>query len=151
MKAFRYLLPMAVLAVLALTGLIDLSTLPWEDPDFRVSLAVVIVYLLWSVSGNREEGADRAGLYAVLLVSTVDSFLLRVSVFQGLYPLRWAGVAVLCAGSVIRVARRSDLGLLRAGRIMQMTGLSLGLGSLIGMGVAAFPGLILALKEEFPE
>jgi len=151
MKPVRYLFPLAVLAVLAATGLVDLSVLPWHSGDFQASLAVVLVYLFWSASGSREDGADRTAMYAVLLVSTIDSFLLRMTVFGGLLPLRWAGVALLAAGSVMRVLHGRRTGVFRAGRVLQLFGIPLGLGTLAGIVVAAFPGLVFALKEDLPE
>ncbi len=151
MKPVRYLIPLAVLAVLAATGVVDVSVLPWGNGEFQTSLAVVLVYLFWSASGSGEDGADRTAMYAVLLVSTIDSFLLRMTVFGGLLPLRWAGVALLTAGSAMRVLHRRRIGVYRAGRVMQLFGIPLGLGSLAGIVVAAFPGLVFALKEDLPE
>jgi hypothetical protein len=149
-KVFRYILPIAVLAVLAVTGLIDISSLPLHNPDFQVSLAVVLVYLFWSASGGGEHGADRTALYAVLLVSAVDSFLLRATVFSGLFPLRWAGVGLLVAGSVARLAHRGSVRRFRTGRVLQLFGLSLGLASIAGL-VVAVPGLVMASREDLPE
>lgn len=151
MKTVRYLIPLAVLAVLAATGVIDISVLPWDSGDFRASLAVVLVYLIWSSAGRGEDGADRTAMYAVLLVSTIDSFLLRLAVFEGLFPLRWAGVAILTAGSIMRVLHGGRIGVFRAGRVLQLFGIPLGLGTLAGVVAALFPGLVFALKEDFPE
>jgi hypothetical protein len=147
MKYVRYLVPVAVVALLALTGMVDLSILPWRSGDFQASLATVFVYLLWSASGDRE-GSDRTGIYTVLLVSAVDSFLLRLAVFQGLLFLRWAGVVILIAGCALRTIARRSSGLLRAARVMQLAGLPLGFGTLAGLAVALFPGLVFALKED---
>ncbi|MFO7626078.1 MAG: hypothetical protein R6V62_02315 [Candidatus Fermentibacteraceae bacterium] len=151
MKPVRYLIPVAVLAVLAATGVVDISLLPWHNGDFQASLAVVLVYLFWSATSSGEDGADRTAMYAVLLVSTIDSFLLRMTVFSGLLPLRWAGVALLAAGSAMRVLHRRRIGVYRTGRVMQLFGIPLGLGTLAGVVVAAFPGLVFALKEDLPE
>lgn len=151
MKYTRYLIPLAVVAVLVITGLVDLASLPWRNGDFQVSLAVVLVYLFWSAGGGDSQGADRTAIYAVLLVSAVDSFLLRLTSFQGLFVLRWAGVVLLAAGSVLRARHRGNLMSFRAGRVMQLFGIPLGLGTLAGMAVAAFPGLVFALKEDFAE
>lgn len=151
MKFARYLIPVAVVAVLILTGLVDVSSLPWRSGDFQVSLAVVVVYLFWSAGGVDGEGADRTAIYAVLLVSAVDAFLLRLTSFQGLLILRWAGVALLSAGSVLRVRHRGSLRAFRAGRVMQLFGIPTGLGTVAGIAVAAFPGLVFALKEDIPE
>ncbi len=147
MKYVRYLILPAVAAFLVFTGMLDLSTLPWRDGDFLASLATVLVYLLWSLFGDRE-GSDRTGIYTVLLVSAVDSFLLRLTVFPGLMFVRWAGVVLLAGGCVVRVMSPRSSGLLRAGRIMQLSGLPLGFGTLAGLAVALFPGLVFALKED---
>lgn len=147
MKYLRYLIPPAVVALLALTGMVDLSILPWRNSDFQASLATVCVYLLWSAAGDLE-GSDRTGIYTVLLISAVDSFLLRLAVFQGLMFLRWAGVVLLAAGCALRTLIRCRAGLLRTARIMQLAGLPLGFGTLAGPAVALFPGLVFALKED---
>ncbi len=147
MKYVRYLIFPAVAAFLVFTGMLDLSTLPWRDGDFLASLATVLVYLLWSLFGDRE-GSDRTGIYTVLLVSAVDSFLLRLTVFPGLMFVRWAGVVLLTGGCIVRVMSPRSSGLLRAGRIMQLSGLPLGFGTLAGLAVALFPGLVFALKED---
>ena len=151
MKPVRYLVPLAVLALLVATGIIDISVLPWESADFQASLAVVLLYLFWSAAGQSGDGADRTAMYAVLLASTIDSFLLRFTVFGGLFPLRWAGVALLAAGSLMRVLHKGRIGVFRAGRVMQLFGIPLGLGTIAGIVVAVFPGLVFALKEDFPE
>jgi hypothetical protein len=151
MKPVRYLIPLAVLAVLALTGVVDVSLLPWKNAEFQTSLGVVLVYLFWSAAGSGGDGADRMAMYAVLLVSTIDSFLLRMTVFSGLLPLRWAGVVLLAAGSAMLVLHRGRIGVYRTGRIMQLFGIPLGLGTLAGIAVAVFPGLVFALKEDLPE
>ncbi len=151
MKTARYLIPVAVLAALIATGLVDISSLPWRNGDFQVSLAVVLVYLAWSATGGGGEGADRTAIYTVLLVSAVDALFLRLTAFSGLMPLRWAGVVILAAGSVLRFVHGGDVGRYRAGRVMQLFGLPLGLGTIAGLVVAAFPGLVFALKEDLPE
>lgn len=147
----RILIPLAVILVLYFTGIIDLSLLPWNDPDFQATLATVAVYLIWSVlESSAQANASRITLYAVLLVSVLDSFLLRATVIHGLMALRWAGVFMLTSGSVMRLSSRRSHNekLLRFGRAGQMTGLALGLGSLAGTAVSLFPGLPSALREK---
>jgi len=147
----RILIPVAVIAVLNYAGIIDLSLLPWNDHDFQATLATVAIYLVWTVLDSRTQAdASRITLYAVLLVSVLDSFLLRLTVFPGLMVLRWAGVIILAAGSGLRLAsgRSSGEKLPGLGRIGQMTGLALGLGSLAGTAVSLYPGIPSALREK---
>lgn len=143
-SAARIVVPILVIALLAAAGVIDLSLLPWEDTDFRVTLACIAIYLVWSVleSGSPTE-SSRITLYAVLLVSVIDSFLLRLTVFHGLFPLRWAGAILLAAGCAARIygLRREKENLLRWGRAMQMPGLAVGLGSISGIVLSVFPGI----------
>jgi hypothetical protein len=145
-----------VIIALALAGLVDLGDLPWGSHDFRASGAVVLLYLFWSLSEKRsgQEGLDpsRLVLYIVLLVSTVDSFLLRITVWNGLYVLRYAGAALLALGSVLRLAALSKgrRRMLRAGRILQLIGLPIGLGSIAGTAVGAITGAMAASKETLP-
>jgi hypothetical protein len=153
----RILVLAAVVAVLAVAGVIDLSGLPWGDPDFRASGSIVLLYMLWSVTETRT-GSDalslpRLGLYTVLLVSAVDSLLLRLTIFHGLFMVRYAGSAVFATGSILRfIAFKKGSGsLLRVGRIMQLTGLPAGFGSVAGLIIGILPGSISALKESLPD
>jgi hypothetical protein len=153
----RFVILAAVIAVLALAGLIDLGGLPWESNDFRASGVTVLLYLFWSLTESRGgiDGMDpsRLAMYTVLLVSAVDSFLLRITVWEGLYILRFAGVAIFAAGSILRLTSGSSgrPGMLRAGRILQLVGLPAGLGSVAGVLVGAVPGTVAALREDQPE
>lgn len=147
----RILIPVAVIILLSAAGIIDLSMLPWNDTDFQVTLATIVVYLVWSVlSGSSRADAGRITLYAVLLVSILDSFMLRITAFREPFAGRWAGVAILTAGCVLREAYSRGTGRSAgaAGRIGQMSGLALGLGSLAGLAVSIFPGIPSALKEK---
>jgi hypothetical protein len=148
--AARILIPIAVIVVLNMAGIIDLSLLPWETPDFQATLATVVIYLIWSVAeSSATADASRITLYAVLLVSVLDAFLLRLTAFSGYMAFRWAGAALLAAGCLLRAAarRRGRADHASHGRIAQMLGLALGLGSLAGTAVALFPGIPSALKE----
>lgn len=146
----RILIPIAVIAVLNFAGIIDLSLLPWNNPDFQATLATVAVYLIWSVlESSTRTDASRITLYAVLLVSVLDAFLLRITAFSGFMAVRWAGVFLLTAGCSLRLyaiksAKPSFSGF---GRIGQMLGLGMGLGSIAGTAVAFFPGIPSALRE----
>jgi len=149
----RILIPVAVIIVLHAAGIIDLSLLPLNDSDFQATLATVVVYLVWSVlESSTRTGASRITLYAVLLVSVLDAFLLRITAFSGLMPLRWAGVALLTAGCTARILalKNGKTGTAAIGRIGQMAGLGLGLGSLSGAVIALFPGIPSALREKQP-
>jgi len=152
----RILILAAVVTVLAVAGVIDLSGLPWGDPDFRASGSIVLLYMLWSVAESRT-GSDalslpRLGLYTVLLVSAVDSLLLRLTIFHGLFAVRYAGSAVFVIGGILRLVafRRRSANLLRIGRMMQLIGLPAGFGSIAGLVIGIIPGSISALKEELP-
>jgi len=153
----RILILAAVVAVLAVAGVIDLSGLPWGNPDFRASGSIVLLYMLWSVvetrTGSDTLGIPRLGLYTVLLVSAVDSLLLRLTIFHGLFAIRYAGSAVFAAGSILRLIafRKRSENLLRIGRMMQLTGLPAGFGSVAGLVIGILPGSISALREELPE
>lgn len=146
----RILLPLVVVAGLAYFGVIDLSILPMEDPDFQATLATVGVYMIWSVlEGSRETDSSRITLYAVLLVSALDTFLLELTNFPELMLVRWAGVVILVSGSVARliaIRSRNEM-FLRYGRIGQEIGIALGLGSVAGTVIALFPGIPSSLKE----
>lgn len=147
----RILLPLAVIAGLAFFGIIDLSLLPMDDPDFQATLATIGIYMLWSVlESGRETNSSRITLYAVLLVSALDTFLLELTNFSGLMYLRWIGVALLTFGCTARLlALRSGKAMfLRYGRIGQELGIALGLGSIIGTVIAIFPGIQSSLKED---
>ncbi len=147
----RILIPIAVIILLNMAGIIDLSLLPWNDTDFQATLATVVIYLLWSVIENTgKTDTSRITLYAVLLVSVLDAFLLRITAFSGFMFIRWAGVAVLAAGCSMRLysLKTSKSSIAEYGRIGQMIGLALGLGSIVGTAIALFPGIPSALKEK---
>lgn len=150
-NSVRILLPLAVIAGLAFFGIIDLSLLPLEDPDFQATLATIGIYMIWSVlESGRETNSSRITLYAVLLVSALDTFLLELTNFSGLMYLRWAGVFLLAAGCIARLLaiRSKNRILLRYGRIGQEFGVALGLGSIAGVVISIFPGIPSSLKEE---
>ncbi len=148
----RILIPIAVIVVLNMAGIIDLSLLPWNQADFQATLATVAVYLIWSVlESSARADASRITLYAVLLVSVLDAFLLRITAFSGFMAIRWAGVAILAAGCSLRIASLKAEGsnsLSRSGRALQMVGLALGLGSLAGTAIALFPGIPSACRDK---
>lgn len=150
-KLIRLILPLAVIVILNMAGIINLSLLPLENPDFQATLATVVVYLIWSVlESNVQTDGSRITLYAVLLVSVLDSFLLRLTAFTGPIIIRWLGVAVLTAGCAARLVghpRENNL-LMRRGRAAQMIGLALGLGSIAGVVLAIYPGLPSALQNK---
>lgn len=150
-SALRIVIPLAVIAVLAYAGIIDLSMLPLEDPDFQATLATVGIYMIWSVlENNTQTNSSRITLYAVLLVSAIDTFLLRITAFPGLMFLRWTGVVLLAAGCLARLIslRNGSISFLRYGRIFQQLGVALGLGSIAGVVIAIFPGIPSSLKED---
>ncbi len=150
-RFLRILLPLAVIAGLAYFRLIDLSLFEMDDPNFQATLATVGIYMVWSVlEGSRDTDSSRITLYAVLLVSALDAFLLGITNFSGLMFLRWAGVMLLTFGCVARLmaVRRGNLLFLRYGRICQGFGIALGLGSIAGVVVAIFPGIPSSLKED---
>ncbi|MCK5785969.1 MAG: hypothetical protein KAH54_05350 [Candidatus Sabulitectum sp.] len=149
-RAVRILLPLAVIAGLAFFGVIDLSILPMEDPNFQVTLATIGIYMIWSVlESSTETNSSRITLYAVLLVSALDTFLLELTNFPGLMFLRWTGVFLLTSGCIARLLalRSENTKFLRYGRIGQELGIALGLGSVAGTVVAIFPGIPSSLKE----
>jgi len=146
----RILIPLAVIVLLNMAGIVDLSLLPWSDTDFQATLATVVVYLLWSVlESTSGTDASRITLYAVLLISVLDAFLLRVTAFSGFMLIRWAGVLILSVGCILRIysLKHSRTKPAEYGRVCQMAGLALGLGSIAGTAVALFPGIPSALKE----
>lgn len=118
----------------------------------------MLLYVLWSSTEMRMRGGGAspalpfAAFYTVLLVSAVDGFLLRLTTWGGPMPLRWAGVLLFAAGSAARLAamRRRSGSLLRTGRILQLAGLPVALGSLSGSAAALLIGLPGALREELP-
>ncbi len=150
-RLVRILMPMAVIAGLAYFGVIDLSLLPMDDPNFQATLATIGIYMIWSVLESvRGTDSSRLTLYAVLLVSALDSFLLELTSFSGHMYLRWAGVALLFFGCLVRLLalKTGNTMLLRLGRIGQQLGVALGLGSIAGTVVAVFPGIPSSLREE---
>jgi hypothetical protein len=147
-----------ILAVLWVLGAIHPEDLPWDSNEFRVSGAAVAIYLAWSGAELRRRGGGQAPalpftvFYAVLLVSAVDSFLLRLTAFGGPWVLRWAGVLAFAAGSAMRLwsIGRGDVRLLRTGRLLQLAGLPVALGSIAGSAVGILVGLPGSLREELP-
>jgi hypothetical protein len=148
----------ALLAVLWVLGAIHLEDLPWDSSEFRVSGVTVAIYLAWSGAEMRRRGGGQtpalpfAVFYAVLLVSAVDSFLLRLTAYGGPWVLRWAGVLAFAAGSAMRLRsiRRTDVRLLRTGRLLQLAGLPVALGSLAGSAVGILVGFPGSRREELP-
>jgi hypothetical protein len=151
MVIVRLLILAVMLAALGATGLLTFD-LPWSDPGFQVSGATVLIYLSWSLAGARcacsGRSPARLALYAVLLVSAVDSFLLRLSSVEGLVPLRWVGAAILAAGCVLSLLNRRSAA--RFGSSLQCIGLALGLGSIAGTACAAFASVIILRAPEGP-
>lgn len=147
----RIVVPLLVIAVLAVLGIIDLSILPVHDPDFQVTLVTVAIYMVWSVFEDKTAAnSSRITLYAILLVSALDSFLLNLTAFTNPIFFRWSGVLFLTIGCAARLIalRSKKLQLLRYGRVLQGFGIALGLGSIAGIVVAVFPGIPSALKED---
>ena len=156
--ALRAVLLAAVMLVLDRSGIVPLH-LPWGSPDFQVSGATVLVYLLWSVFGARFEpgtgrSPSRIALYIVLLVGAVDCFVLMPAstlephlALRGLIPVRWAGVALLAASSVMHALSGGMPSRFRAARLMQMDGIALGFGSPLGLVAGTVPGLLLVLRD----
>lgn len=156
--ALRAFLLAAVLLVLDRSGIVRLD-LPWGSPDFQVSGATVLVYLVWSVFGaGFEPGTGRSpsriALYIVLLVGAVDCFVLMPAstlephlVLRDLIPVRWTGVALLAAGSVIHALSGARPSRFRVARLMQMDGIALGFGSPLGLVAGIVPGMLLVLRD----
>jgi len=144
-----------VLGVLWILGAISLEDLPWDSQEFRISGATVVCYLLWSAwesktrTGGGEYSTPYTIFYIVLLVSAVDSFLLRMTTYGTPWPLRWAGLILFAAGCTIRVLafRNRSVKMLRAGRLIQLAGLPVALGSIAGSGVAILAGVPSSLHE----
>jgi len=150
-RLVRILVPLAVIAGLAYFGIIDLSLLPMDDPNFQATLATVGIYMLWSILESvRDTDTSRITLYAVLLVSALDTFLLELTSFSGHMYIRWAGVLLLVSGCFVRLLalKTGNTMLLRLGRVGQDLGVALGLGSIAGTVVAVFPGIPSSLREE---
>ena len=157
----RFILLAAAIAAMSLLGIADLN-LPLDDPDFQVSGAIVLLYLIWSAQessyGRREMNLSMIGLYATLLVSVLDSFLIRATVFHILFGrqlilVRWVGVIVFLTGFIMRwiAVRKSSKKLLTAGRIWQLIGIPSALGSIAGLVVGCIPGVLSARYEQLPE
>ncbi len=150
----RFVLIIAVIAVLSVLGVIHLEDLPWHSREFHVCGITVLVYLFWSATESkfrgRQGGLPYTVFYAVLLVSVVDSFLLRLTAYSSPWILRWAGAVLFIAGSVIRIAafKLNSVRLLRLGRYCQLAGLPVAFGSVIGTVVALSAGIPGSLHEE---
>ncbi|MBN1435026.1 hypothetical protein JW921_09720 [Candidatus Fermentibacterales bacterium] len=152
----RLLILVLAVGLLSVTGIARLE-FPWGDPDFQISGTLVLAYLLWAgaESGRRRPRLDLPvlGMYSVLLVSVLDSFLIRLTVFPGvlgseLWPVRWAGLGLFVIGSGIRlapVAGRTSA--LRAGRALQLAGLPAALGSVAGLVVGLLPAMMTVRME----
>ncbi len=110
------------------------------------------MYLIWSVlESSARADASRITLYAVLLVSVLDAFLLRITAFSGFMAIRWAGVAILAAGCSLRIASLKAEGsnsLSRSGRALQMVGLALGSGFPGGNGHRPLSGNPVGLQGQ---
>lgn len=147
-----------LLGVLWAIGAIHPEDLPWGSGDFQISGVTVLLYILWSASETRARAGGSSSpipfavLYAVLLVSAVDGFLLRLTTYEGPLPLRWGGAALFAAGSVVRLRAIgiSDVRLLRIGRLLQIAGLPVSLGSIAGTVTAALLGVPGSIREELP-
>lgn len=145
---------LAFIAALWVLGVIHLEDLPLGSQEFQVCGSTVLLYLIWSAAeANRRTG--QGGLpylvfYVVLLVSAVDSFLLQLTTVTLPWSVRWAGVLLFAAGSFCRLAafRRNRSDLLRFGRYLQLAGLPVALGSIVGLAVAAAAGIPGSIHEE---
>jgi hypothetical protein len=152
----RILILVLAVAFLAITGIVKLD-LPWADPDFQVSGGLVVLYFLWSGAESARRpprlGLPVLGMYATLLVSVVDSFLIRATTFpellgHGLLPIRWTGLALFATGSLIRVIRPDRTGWLRLGRALQLAGLPSALGSVSGLATGLVPAMFTLRQEQ---
>jgi hypothetical protein len=145
---------LVLIGMLWLLGVIDLETLPWHSNEFQICGVTVLLYLFWSASESKYRGDSESlpyiVFYAVLLVSAVDSFLLELTTYDSLWILRWAGVVLFAAGSLIRVAayRSRSVNNLRLGRYLQLAGLPVALGSITGTVVALAAGIPGSIHEE---
>lgn len=151
----RALILALAVAFLAITGIVRLD-LPWSDPDFQASGGLVVLYLLWAGAESARRpprlGLPVLGMYATLLVSVVDSFLIRATTFpellgHELLPVRWTGLALFAAGSLIRAVHPDRTGWLRAGRVLQLSGLPSALGSVAGMATGLLPAMLTVGRE----
>ena len=152
--AARILILGLVVALLWATGMLELN-LPWNDSVFQVTGISVLIYLLWSLAeGSRRRpglNAPQLAMYVVLLVSAADSFVLSLTLFTSPMALRWAGAALLAAGSGLRLAAAyssTSPAMLRAGRALQVIGLPLGLGSLAGLAVGVVPAMVVSVRAD---
>lgn len=145
---------LALIGVLWLLGIIDLETLPWHSKEFQICGIAVLLYLFWSAAESKYRGGSQSlpytVFYAVLLVSAVDSFLLELTTYDSPWILRWAGLILFAAGSFIRLAayRSRSVNNLRLGRYLQLAGLPVALGSIIGTVVALAAGIPGSIHEE---
>jgi len=145
---------LALVGVLWLLGVIDLETLPWHSKEFQICGVTVLLYLFWSASESKYRGGSASlpytVFYAVLMVSALDSFLLELTTYDSPWILRWAGAFLFAAGSFTRmVAYRSrSVKCLRLGRYLQLAGLPVALGSIIGTVVALAAGIPGSINEE---
>lgn len=151
---FRSVAILVLLGLLWAFGLVDLGGLPWHSPDFRVGGATVLVYLAWSAWESRyRKGPDNLPylvFYGVLLVSALDGFLLELTTWSSPWILRWAGLAMFTAGCILRGAAysRESVRILRYGRVLQLAGLPVALGSIAGTVVALAAGIPGSIHEE---
>ncbi len=151
---FRSIVVLVLIGLLWVLGIVDLQDLPWHAPDFQVSGATVLVYLLWSAWESRYRSGSASlpyvVFYAVLLISAVDGFLLEITKWGPPWILHWAGLALFAAGCCLRAAayRRSSSRLLRLGRYLQLAGLPVALGSIAGTVVALAAGIPGSVHEE---
>ena len=151
----RSIAVLVLIGVLWLLGILNPETLPWHSSEFQVCGVTVLLYLLWSASESKNRGGS-AGLpyivfYAVLLVSSVDSFLLELTTYSSPLILRWSGVLLFAAGSIVRLVacRNMSPGNLRLGRYLQLAGLPVALGSAAGTVVALAAGIPGSIHEDF--
>ncbi len=152
----RIILVLALIGVLWILGVVDLSSLPWHNGEFQISGATVLVYLLWSAMESRYRGGSSSlpytVFYSILLVSALDGFLLELTTWSSPIFLRWAGLLLFAAGSTLRIrAFKSDsVSLLRNGRYLQLIGLPSSLGSIAGLVLALAAGIPGSVHEELP-
>ncbi|NLP06073.1 hypothetical protein GX411_09010 [Candidatus Fermentibacteria bacterium] len=142
--AVRLLVLLLAVAALRAAGLVTFD-LPWRDPAFLASGATVLVYLVWSLAGARPEpgagpGLSRIALYTVLAVSAFDGFIFLPgsnlpvhTLLRDIHPARFAGVAMLAAGSALDLLSKRNRRMALPAVMLQMDGFALGLGSVAGM------------------